>query len=217
MQSEIEQLITAANQHELETSALSKQLGAQIASLPNSISLSKTDPVLALKNFVIEYISHVPSSIGAVSFTAKDAGIDAYVTPFLIVATDFLLSPKGQGEEPLGFLALLEQAYLAHRLIEEVNDQYIVRAGIPLIPMDVTKANVIVHHLLGETLANNLDEVVEETAQQMTSQDIVYSSDRFRQYVETRKGKGWDQVWKQWADMTKDLSIDLSLDDKKPN
>lgn len=217
MQSEIEQLITTANQHELETSALSKQLGAQIASLPNSISLSKTDPVLALKNFVIEYISHVPSSIGAVSFTAKDAGIDAYVTPFLIVATDFLLSPKGQGEEPLGFLALLEQAYLAHRLIEEVNDQYIVRAGIPLIPMDVTKANVIVHHLLGETLANNLDEVVEETAQQMTSQDIVYSSDRFRQYVETRKGKGWDQVWKQWADMTKDLSIDLSLDDKKPN
>jgi len=129
----------------------------------------------------------------------------------LEVATDFLLSPTGQGNDPPGFLSLLEQAYLAHRLIEEVNDQYIIRAGIPLIPMDVTKANVIVYHLLGEALANNLDEVVEETARQMTSQDIVYNSDKFRQYVETRKGQGWDQVWKQWADMTKGLDIDLSL------
>lgn len=216
MQLKIEQLIATASQHEIESDALSKQLSAQMGSLPSSISLAKTDPVQSLKNFVIEYITHVPPFIGAVSIAAKDAGIDAYVSPFLDVATDFLLSPKGQGDSPLGFLALLEQAYLAHRLIEEVNDQYIVRAGIPLIPMDVTKANVIVHHLLGETLANNLDEVVEETARQMTSKDIVYSSDKFRKYVETRKGKGWDQVWKQWADMTKGLDIDLSLN-KKPN
>jgi hypothetical protein len=214
MQSKIEQLIITAGQQETKTNSLSKQLSAQMGSLPSSISLAKADPVRSLKNFVIEYITHVPPFIGAVSIAAKDAGIDAYVTPFLEVATDFLLSPKGQSSEPLGFLALLEQAYLAHRLIEEVNDQYIVRAGIPLIPMDVTKANVIVHHLLGETLANNLDEVVEDTALQMTSQDIVYSSDKFRQYVETRKGKGWDQVWKQWADMTKGLDIDLSLGEK---
>ena len=216
MQLDIEKLITAANQLEKESNALSKQLSAQMGSLPPSIALSKTDPVHSLKSFVIEYITHVPSFIGAVSIASKDAGIDAYVSPFLGVATDFLLSPKGQGAEPLGFLALLEQAYLAHRLIEEVNDQYIVRAGIPLIPMDVTKANVIVHHLLGEVLANNLDDVVEETARQMTSHDIVYSSDKFRQYVETRKGKGWDHVWKQWADMTNSLDIDLNLSKKPP-
>jgi len=216
MQSKIEQLIIAAGQQETQTNALSRHLSAQMRSLPSSISLAKTDPVRSVTSFVTEYITHVPPFIGAVSIAAKDAGIDAYVSPFLEVATDFLLSPKGQGNQSLGFLALLEQAYLAHRLIEEVNDQYIVRAGIPLIPMDVTKANVIVHHLLGETLANNLDEVVEETARQMTSQDIVYSSDKFRQYVETRKGKGWDQVWKQWADMTKGLNIDLSLSEN-PN
>jgi hypothetical protein len=82
--------------------------------------------------------------------------------------------------------------------------------------MDVTKANVIVYHLLGEALANNLDEVVEETARQMTPQSIVYSSEKFRQYVEMRKGQGWDQVWKQWADMTNGLDIDLSLSEN-PN
>jgi hypothetical protein len=77
--------------------------------------------------------------------------------------------------------------------------------------MDVTKANIIIHHLLGETLANSLDDVVEETARQMTSKDIVYSSEKFKKYVEIRRGKGWDQVWRQWSDMTRFLEVDLSL------
>ncbi len=207
----IEELVTAAQEHETQTSALLSMLELQMLTLPSSIVLPQDDPAVALKVFVVEYISHVPSFIGAVSFAAVEAGIDSYVAPFLEVATNFLLSPKGGAAKTLGYLELMEQAYLAHRLIEEVNDQYIVHAGIPLIPMDVTKANIIVHHLLGETLANSLDDVVEETARQMTSQDIVYSSEQFKKYVEIRKGKGWDQVWKQWSDMTRFLEVDLSL------
>ncbi|MFK7863381.1 MAG: hypothetical protein AB8B95_04040 [Pseudohongiellaceae bacterium] len=215
MQSKIEKLIADAKIHEEQTGALAKQLKLQQQHLPTSIHLPKDNPVSALKTFVLEYIDHVPSFIGAVSFAAKDAGIDTYVVPFLDVATGFILSPKGNNSSELGFLDLMEQSYLAHRLIEEVNDQYIVRAGIPLIPMDLTKANIIIHHLLGETRALNLDDVVEETARQMSSQDIVYSSEKFKKYVETRKGKGWDQVWKQWSDMTKSLEVDLSLANKK--
>ncbi len=212
-QARIEELVSKAQAHEARTAALLTRLEQQIPSLPKSIALPEKDPALALKSFVVEYISHVPSFIGAVSIAAKEAGIDPYVAPFLAVATDFLLSPKGNSES-MGYVELMEQAYLAHRLIEEVNDQYIVHAGIPLIPMDVTKANVIVHHLLGETRAISLDDVVEETARQMTSKDIVYSSEKFRKYVEIRKGKGWDQVWKQWSDMTRFLEVDLSLKSK---
>lgn len=212
-QERIESLINSAQLHEKKSGALLKCLEVQMKTLSASIALPEKDPALALKTFVIEYITHVPSVIGAVTFAARDAGIDAYVLPFLNVATDFLLSPKGDIDN-VGLFELMEQAYLAHRLIEEVNDQYIVRAGIPLIPMDVTKANIIVHHLLGETLANSLDDVVEETARQMTSKDIVYSSEKFKRYVETRKGKGWDQVWNQWSDMTKFLDVDLSLNSK---
>ncbi len=215
-QASIEQLVQKAQQHEAETNALLLMLQQQMPTLPKSISLPEHEPAQALTAFVEEYISHVPSFIGAVSFAAIEAGIDPYVSPFLEVATDFLLSPKGGSNKTLGYPELLEQAYLAHRLIEEVNDQYIVHAGIPLIPMDVTKANIIVHHLLGETLANSLDDVVEETARQMTSKDIVYSSEKFKKYVEIRKGKGWDQVWKQWSDMTRFLEVDLSLKSKEP-
>ena len=210
----IENLVKAANEHEAETSALLNLLESNLAILPKVISLPDTEPAVAFREFVVEYINHVPTFIAAVSFAAKDAGIDDYVRPFLEVATNYFLEPVNVNLAEEGLEALMQQAYLSHRLIEEVNDQYIVRAGIPLIPMDITKANIIVHQLIGETLANSLDEVVEETAKQMTAQDSVYGSAEFKKYVETRKGKGWDQVWKQWSDMTNSLAIDLDFESR---
>lgn len=211
----IEDLVNAANRQEAETNALLSKLEAQLVNLSKAITLPVSEPAVALREFVVAYINHVPNFISAVSFAAKDAGIDAYVMPFLEVATDYFVPAASENNGNPNLADLMQQAYLAHRLIEEVNDQYIVRASIPLIPMDITKANVIVHHLLGETLANSLDEVVEETARQMTNQDNVYSSEKFKEYVETRKGKGWDEVWKRWSDMTLSLAIDLDFE-KKP-
>ena len=157
----IEQLVTAANNHEEETQALLLKLEKDVADLPSAISLPDEQPAIALREFVVEYINHVPSFIAAVAFAARDAGINEYVEPFLEVAKNFFLEPVNKDSTEGSLEELMQQAYLSHRLIEEVNDQYIVRAGIPLIPMEMTKANIIVHQLVGETLANSLDEVVE--------------------------------------------------------
>jgi len=208
----IEEKVDSATRHESETGSMLEKLEAEIPQLPSVISLPSEDPASALRDFVVEYINHVPSFIAAVSFAARDAGIEEYVSPFLEVATNYFLEPVPESTVSGGLEELMQQAYLAHRLIEEVNDQYIVRAGIPLIPMEMTKANIIVHQLIGETLALSLDEVVEETASQMTARDNVYGSEQFKAYVETRKGPGWDQVWKQWTDMTNALVIDLDFE-----
>lgn len=207
----IEEKVDSATRHESETGSMLEKLESEIPNLPSVISLPDQEPAIALRDFVVEYINHVPSFIAAVSFAARDAGIEEYVTPFLEVAVNYFLEPVPESTVEGGLEELMQQAYLAHRLIEEVNDQYIVRAGIPLIPMEMTKANIIVHQLIGETLALSLDEVVEETASQMTTRDNVYGSEQFKAYVETRKGPGWDQVWKQWTDMTNSLAIDLDF------
>lgn len=204
----IESIIDAAILHEKETGSLRASIKSRLHKLPNVISLPRLEPEEALLDFIREYISHVPHFITAVSISAKEAGIEDYVIPFLNVANDYILSST-TGEHDAGMLPLMEQAYLSHRLIEELNDQYIVRAGIPLIPMDITKANIIVHQLLDEKLALSIDDVVEQTAEQMRSTEGVYDSEAFNRYVETRKGRGWDQVWAQWAEMTKALDVDL--------
>ncbi|PCH63763.1 MAG: hypothetical protein COC19_00620 [SAR86 cluster bacterium] len=209
---EIEKIILAAKTYEFETNQLETKLIDLSNSMPKVISLPQQEPERALLRFVVEYIDHVPLFLTAVSIAAKEAGIEDYVLPFLQVADQYFTAPLEDNEGEEGLIRLMNQAYLSHRLIEEVNDQYILRAGIPLIPMDITKSNIIVHHLIGEQLANSLDDVVEETAKQMVNRDSVYSSAQFKEYVDTRKGVGWKEVWKQWADMTRSLDIDLDFE-----
>ena len=70
----IEDLVASANKHEAETSMLLIKLEQQIDSLPKAITLPDSEPAKALREFVMEYINHVPTFIAAVSYAAKDAG-----------------------------------------------------------------------------------------------------------------------------------------------
>jgi hypothetical protein len=60
-----------------------------------------------------------------------------------------------------GLEALLDEAFLVHRLLEEVNDYHIRSLGHPLLPLDMTEANIIVYHLLGEQLGSRLESLVQ--------------------------------------------------------
>jgi hypothetical protein len=46
--------------------------------------------------------------------------------------------------------------YLAHRLLEELNDVLNASYHCPVIPEDMTRSNLIVHHIIGEPFANNM-------------------------------------------------------------
>jgi len=206
--------IAAAKEEELSSGELLSFLRGRLESLPPVIELPAEEPSVALRNFIVEYISHLPSFVSAVKIAAQESGISSFVDPFLQVALDSFATAITANPQSVKMIALLEHAYLGHRLVEEVNDQYIVRAGIPLIPMDMTKANVIVHQLLDEAIAVSIDNSVDDTAEMMQQQLSVFDSERFRNYVDTRKGRGWDQVWNQWAELTKALDIDLALASK---
>ncbi|MGN5945731.1 hypothetical protein ACNQRS_32315, partial [Pseudomonas aeruginosa] len=59
-----------------------------------------------------------------------------------------------------GIDAMLDEAYLAHRLVEEVNDRFIAHFGQALIPLDTTVATQVAHQLIGEPFANPLHQAV---------------------------------------------------------
>ena len=80
------------------------------------------------------YIEQVPDVLDAAANVAREAGIEAQVKPVLKVAEQFFLQPPSLVEGHEGLDGLLDEAYLAHRLVEEVNDRYIAHLGEPLIP-----------------------------------------------------------------------------------
>jgi hypothetical protein len=105
----------------------------------------------------------------------------------------------------------MDEAYLAHRLIEEVNDRFMLRTSIPLVPVDMTMSNLIVHSLIGEPFANELDEAVHYTVDRTMLKQHVYESEEFKAYVDLHKDNHWEKEQQHWPCLTDQLSINLQF------
>ncbi len=171
----IREKISAAVQAEAKSGQLSRRLEQELPLLSNKLVMPETDPVAGLLQFITDYVESVPGCILLVSAVSKHMGFYDYAAPFLEMAEDYFMHPPPDLPTDGGLEALLDEAFLAHRLLEEVNDHHIRHLQRPLLPIDMTEANVIVHHLLGDTLANQLDERVHNTASKLLEREYVWA------------------------------------------
>ena len=86
-----------------------------------TIQLPEQGATASLVDFIIAYIEHVPSFIDAARAITREANIQEYAEPFLKLAEDYFLKPPEIVAGHVGLDELMDEAYLAHRLIEEVN------------------------------------------------------------------------------------------------
>lgn len=212
--SNIRQLIDSAKQRDNATAQLSQLLSSRTHHLHEAIKLPTAEAEQLLAEFVIRYIAQVPEFIEAICDITKEAGIFEGILPLLNIASDYFLEPPdiigGHGQ----LEALLDEAYLAHRLLEEVNDRFIGYCGIPLAPMDMTRANVIAHELIGEPYANELDQAVLFSAELLLNQ-YSFAGESFKHYIALHKSRGWSQELKRWPCLTEDLAIVLDFSNNK--
>jgi hypothetical protein len=204
--------IKSAHQHEAETGRLAKLLAEQLPHLHPAIHLPDSDAEGVLVRFVSAYIDQVPDLLDAAHEVAQEAGIDSQIKPVLKIAEAYFTAPPSALDGHEGLDCLLDEAYLANRLVEEVNDLYIKHMGQPLIPLDTTVANLIAHHLIGETFANELDEVVHHSVDNMLNDEsfAVESVDAYREKLTSPETGA---AWKKWPCMSRQLSVGLSLEE----
>lgn len=203
--------ITRAHQHEAETGQLKQQLALQLPHLHPSIQLPETDAQEGLARFVAAYIDQVPELLEAANDVAREAGIESQIKPVLKIAEQYFLQPPEVMNGHVGLDCLLDEAYLAHRLVEEVNDLYIKHFNQPLIPLDTTVANVIAHQLIGETFANQLDEVVHHSVDEMLN-DQSFALESVEAYREKLSSPETGAAWKRWPCLSRQLGVGLELD-----
>lgn len=203
--------IQSAHQHEASSGRLAKQLAAQLPHLHPAIHLPESDAEGVLLRFVSAYIEQVPDLLEAANEVAREAGIESQVKPVLKIAEEYFSQPPSALDGHEGLDCLLDEAYLAHRLVEEVNDLYIKHLGQPLIPLDTTVANLIAHQLIGETFANELDEVVHRSVDGMLD-DESFAVEAVDAYREKLTSPDTGAAWKKWPCLSRQLSVELSLD-----
>ncbi len=208
--STLHSIIDNAFYQEEKTQHLQRHLKNHIKTLPDRLRIQKDNELESLEKFAKQYIQHVPEFLTALKDAAHKAGIENHVFPFLKVAEEYFISPPALPNEHIGLMALMDEAYLAHRLFEEVNDRYISRVGLPLIPWDMTLANVVAHQLVGEDLANRLDKLVHNTVEKMMSAEHTYKSENFKKYVLMEHGN-LTNIWQEWPCLSKASGINWDL------
>ena len=179
----IRDLISQAKLLESQNKHLHKLIDDQIEQLHHAIELPDQNACETLILFTIDYINHVPDFLEALDASSKEAGISHFISPFLDIAEENFMAPAIQGDPVNGMDVLLDKAYFAHRLIEDVNDQYLNKTGSTLIPMNMTWANLIIHSVLGDHFANELDIIVDKTVDQMMRSQAIYHEEKFKEFV----------------------------------
>lgn len=207
----IRQLIAQAQAQDVASGKLLEFVECRKAHLHTAIKLPSEKGGTDLADFVLRYIKHVPDFIDAIRTMAQEAGIYDEVEPLLKIASDYFLSPPSIIDPHSQLEALLDEAYLAHRLLEEVNDRFMAKSGVPLAPMDMTVANVIAHELIGEPFANELDQAVLFSAELLLNEHK-FDGKNFSVYVDTHKNNGWQPELERWPCLTDDLSISVEFD-----
>lgn len=211
--SHIREIITHAREQDKDSAQLLSRLETRATHLHEAIKLPGDRAASMLADFVVRYIEQVPNFIEAITHIAREAGIYEGVEPLLNIACDYFLSPPDIIVDHRHLETLLDEAYLAHRLLEEVNDRFIGYCGIPLAPMDMTRANVIAHELIGEPFANELDQAVLFSAELLLN-EYRFGGENFQAYVAAHKTRGWSAELERWPCLTDDLSITIQFDDE---
>lgn len=204
----VREQVSQAHQHEGQTGQLKQRLELQLPHLHPSIQLPEQDAQGTLARFVSAYIDQVPELLEAAHAVAREAGIESQIKPVLKIAEAYFLQPPSVMQGHVGLDCLLDEAYLAHRLVEEVNDLYIRHFQQPLIPVDTTVANLIAHQLIGEDFANQLDEVVHHSVDEMLN-DESFAVESVEAYREKLSSPATGEAWKRWPCLSRQLGVEL--------
>lgn len=207
----IRQLIRQAQEQDCASGKLLEFVECRKNQLHAAIKLPEQQAAKGLADFVVRYIKHVPDFIDAIRSMAIEAGIDKDVEPLLKIASDYFMSPPSIVDPHSQLEALLDEAYLAHRLLEEVNDRFMAKSGIPLAPMDMTVANVIAHELIGEPFANELDQAVLFSAELLLNEHG-FEGANFADYINTHRDRGWSEELEKWPCLVDDLAISVEFE-----
>ena len=132
--------------------------------------------VFMAHTFFVEYIKSALTEMEHIESAATKAGTLRDVQPVLDAAEKYFLASDDVIPDHLGLIGLLDDAYLTHRLMEEIADRYNLaenanaKAAREAVYGDLAsyieeqrKSNGLVRNYIGEEVASVLDHLISAT------------------------------------------------------
>lgn len=144
-------------------------LRGKSAQLHRAIQISHQPSSDVLVEFATDYIDQAVALIESIQHRVRQLGLEEAIAPALQTALAFFRAPPLPSrefvpEDEPRLYQLMEQAYLAQRLLEEVSDLCALWRNSRLSIFENTRDDLIVHQLIGESRANQLDTVAHRLA-----------------------------------------------------
>jgi hypothetical protein len=210
---QIREAILRAQQTEIEHKHLESYIRAAVDELHHSITFTDADKTASLMAFVSNYIDRVPDVLEAIIESAKRAGAYADIEKLIAIAVAYFDTPPSSVRKQQGMLSLIDESYLSLRLVEECNDRIQARHGVPLLPIDLAIPNLVVHNLLGDKFANELDLAVHYAVSALFKHDGSRIDEAVGQYLSKMQQDDWRNILHRWPRLEdfEDSAITLSL------
>ena len=126
----------------------------------NNVSALQVGKVI---DFVTDYIESAPVLMQIVEDAAREYDAEACIQPLLDAIEEFFLKEDDIIPDRFGLAGLLDDAYLAHTLLEEISDKYEAHSGQALLSKEAHETNSFIRRLIGEPFVSMLDNHVAET------------------------------------------------------
>ncbi|GAA3963532.1 hypothetical protein [Allohahella marinimesophila] len=163
----VDEIINSGVRRDFEASGLQLWIGRRLGQLPGRISIADKDAGAALGAFVRLYISVVPALLQCLARDAEPDGLlSAICAQCVRYFTELPEAVTGQS----GVSGLLIKAYRCHRLVEEFRDTYPDLGRSEAFHFVNDEANLLVHQLVGEPFANEVDMACENDLDQLINQ-----------------------------------------------
>lgn len=196
----ISQIIAQAVEQESLSGHFHKRLQAKAEELHALFQVEAAEPVDALFGFAREYVEMTPSAIHCVQTCARHAGVSDLFAPFIDAATRYFAHPSVLLAGYEGFEGLLVKAYQCHRLMEEMYESNRSFRNSELLEPEATQANILVHHLIGEPFANELDQAILITVRQIAGSPDYYNLD-LAPFVAQASDDAWRWMREYWMNL----------------
>jgi hypothetical protein len=203
-------IIDQARRQEARSGTFLRQLGEKAASLPGTITIEGYQPATCLFQFAVEYIEMAPRLIECVEACAREANKADLFAPFIDAATRYFTQPSVLLVRYDGLDGLLIRAYLCHRLMEEMYENNRSIRASDLVDIETTQANLLVHQLIGEPFANELDDAITLTVLQIAGTPDYYELN-LDPFVEHARNAAWDWMRHYWENLLVRNHIRFSL------
>ena len=194
------EIIDQARRQEARSGTFFRQMKETAGQLPASVVVDCHQPAGCLFRFAAEYIEMAPRLIECVDACAIEAGCKPLFQPFIDAAIRYFTQPSAMLLKYEGLNGLLIRAYQCHRLMEEMHENNRSIRASELFDLEATRANLLVHSLIGEPFANELDDAIVHTVLQIAGTPDFYNLD-LEPFINQVNNRAWDWMRGYWENL----------------